>query len=219
MSENNPPKRNPLEPEIVDEDGSEAPLAKPTGIIDVLSDLFRSPRGEARKAREWADAARAHRELDEALGDLAGSQAKLRDLPTIIATDNERRQTELMRAQSDFIRAQNEKAEEERIARRKELQDELAMEETRAKLAEARRRREQAENPAPPPDEDSRRGEAVAKKFRERMGRRFTEQEVRAHAAQLIAEIKARAGGEITLSIEREINNVTDAMDDLLNEL
>jgi hypothetical protein len=50
-------------------------------------------------------------------------------------------------------------------------------------------------------------------------GRQFTEQEVRAYAAQGIAEIKARAGGEVTPAIQREIDNVTDVMNSLLDEL
>jgi hypothetical protein len=234
MSEKDHPRQGkPIEPEVVREDGSEAPrpgglrrverqaLDRPvtTTLGSVLESLFHSPKREARQAREWADAADAHTELNEALGDLAASQAKLRDLPTIIATDNERRQTELTHAQSERIRAQNEKAEAERIARLQKLKDERAEEEARAELAEARRRREQAEKPAPPPDEDGRRREAVARKFRERMGRQFTEQEVRAYAAQGIAEIKARAGGEVTPAIQREIDNVTDVMNSLLDEL
>jgi hypothetical protein len=224
MSEKDPSKGKPIEPEIVDERGpdaprsgglrrmEQAPLEKSTGIADALSGLFQSPRREARKTREWADAAHAHTELDTALTELGRSRQQLRSLPKILAADEEQRDIELMRLK-------NQRSEEERIAKHKALQDELAEEEIRAKIAEARRRREQAENPAPPPDEDSRRREAVAKKFRERMGRRFTEQEVRAYAAERCEEIKKREGSKITSAVQREIDNVTDVMNSLLDEL
>jgi hypothetical protein len=60
----------------------------------------------------------------------------------------------------------------------------------------------------------------VEKMFRAKLGRLYTEQDVRTHAAQLIAEIHQRAGdGPLSESMEREIKNVTDVMNDLLNEL
>jgi hypothetical protein len=69
-------------------------------------------------------------------------------------------------------------------------------------------------------DENARRRAAIAAKFREKMGRRYTEQEVRAYAAQRIAEVQQRAGdGPLSESMEREIQNITDAMNALLNEL
>jgi hypothetical protein len=226
MSEKDPREGKPIDPELVEEDGSEAPrsgglrrierktLDRPetATLGSILDSLFRSPKREARQARDWADTARAHTELDTALTDLGRSRQKLRSLPKIIAADEEQRDIDLMRLQ-------NQRAEEERIAKQKALQDELAEEEIRAKIAEARRRRREAENPALPSDEDSRRREAVAKRFRERMGRRFTEQEVRAYAVQLISEIRQRAGGDLTAAVQREIDNVTDAMNSLLDEL
>lgn len=222
MAGKNPTEGEPIQPEILPED-EDAP--RPTGLrrvergamqtpglVSVLESLFRSPRREARQAREWADAARAHADLDLALTELGRSRRQLRSLPTILETDEERRDLEL-------LRAKNERAEEERIARHKALSDELAEEEIRAKIAEARRRRQQSENPPPPPDEDVRRRREIARQFRERLGRRFTEQEIRAYAAQRIAEIKQRAGGAITPAVQREIDNVTDVMNSLLDEL
>jgi hypothetical protein len=225
MSEKDQRKEKPIQPEIVDEGGPEAPrsdglrrmeqapLSKPVGVVDALSSLFQSPRRDARKAREWADAARAHTELDGALTDLGRSRQKLQSLPKILAADEEQRDIELMRLK-------NQRSEEERIAKHKALQDELAEEEIRAKIAEARRRREQAENPPPPVNENARRRAAIAAKFKEKMGRRYTEQEVRAYAVRLIAEIRQRGGdGPVSESVQREIDNVTDTMNDLLNEL
>src|SRR6185295_5600249 len=101
MSETGQPKSKPIEPELVDDDGPEtprsgglrrieqAPLASTGGIVDVLSGLFQSPRREARKAREWADAARAHTELDTSLTELGRSRQQLRSLPKILAADEE----------------------------------------------------------------------------------------------------------------------------------
>lgn len=224
MSESDRHDRRQVEPEIIegaDPEGSQgdfleridrAPLAKGSGVGEVLSQLLRSPRREAKKAREWADAARAHSELDEARIGLLRAREAVLDLPTILATDDAQRQM-------DLLQSENQLAEEERIAHHKALRDEREEEKLRAEIAEARRRRQQAENPPPPLDEDARRRREIARQFRERLGRRFTEQEIRAYATQRIAEIKQRAGGAITSSVQREIDNVTDVMNSLLDEL
>ncbi len=183
-----------------------APIA-PRGPFSIL----RSPKREARKAREWTDAVNAHSELNQARGNFVRTQNELLDIDTILAADKAQRDR-------DLRRVQNEGDQEERIAGLKALQDQLAEEELRAKLAEARRRRMSAENTTPVAEE-TRRREAVAKKFRERMGRRFTEQEVRAYAAQLSAEIRQRAGGTMTPAVQRELENVADVLSALLDEL
>jgi hypothetical protein len=235
MSEKDQDKRKPLEPEIVqeDENGSAAPRPSglgqvrygevdnfTTGALGSVFNVFRSPKREARQARDLTDLANANKDLNEAVGDLVASKEKLKDLDAIIAKDKVQRQVDLVQAQADLAQATNKKDEEERIGRLKRLQDTFAEEELHAQIAEARRRRQQAENPPPPVDENIRRRAAIAAKFREKLGTRYTEQEIRAHAAREIAEIRQRAGdGPLSESDEREIRNITDAMNDLLNEL
>jgi hypothetical protein len=209
----------PIEGEIVEEEESRSseglrkiersPFAK---LTSAFNGLFRSPDYEAKQAQKWTNAVRAQVGLKEAQTDLNVAVARFEDVDDIIEKERLERRVGIAEAE-DKLTDFNRKANLRKQA------DELAALEMAAKLAEARRRLREAENPAPPPDEDSRRREAVAKKFRERLGRRFTEQEVRAHGAQLIAEIKTRAGSEITPAIQREIDNVTDVMNSLLDDL
>jgi hypothetical protein len=216
----------PIEGEIIDEGeprSNSGELQRIEGSFEKLtnafSGLFRSPDYEAKQARKWANAVHAQAELKAAQADLSIAVARLEDVGDIISKEKLERKAGVAEAKVGVAEAEEKLADLKTKANLRQLADELAEEELRAKIAEARRRRQQAESPAPPPDEETRRREVVAKKFREHMGRRFTEQEVRAHADQLIAEIKARAGGEMTPAIQREIDNVTDVRDKLLDEL
>jgi hypothetical protein len=209
----------PIEGEIIDEGeprSNSGELQRIEGSFEKLtsafSGLFRSPDYEAKQARKWANAVHAQAELKAAQIDLSIAVTRFEDVDDII-------QKERLERRVGIAEAEDKLADFNRKAKLRQQADELAAIEMAVKLAEARRSLREAENPAPPLDEETRRREAVAKSFRERMGRRFTEHEVRAHAAQLIAEIKARAGGEITPAIQREIDNVTDIMDHLLGSL
>jgi hypothetical protein len=212
----------PIDAEVIDDGTSSQTSPRRPGALQRIEpapiaprgpfSIFRSPTREARKAREWADAVNAHGELKVAQKGFRRVQEELLDIDTILEADQSERDRNLWRVQ-------NEGAEEVRIAKNRALQDELAEEELRAKIAEARRRRIQAEGAGGSDDENARRRAAIDKKFREKMGRRFTEQEVRARAEELKAEIRHRVGGQITPSVQRELDNVDDTRDTILNEL
>jgi hypothetical protein len=209
------------EPEILRDDRAPKPesilrIERPapsSSLGSIIANIVHSPKRDERKAREVAGAVNAESDLNDSLTKLALSRARLHGVNKLIGKDEEQRDL-------DLIRLKNQRAEEERIAKHKALQDELDEEEIRAKIAEARRRRQQAEKPPLPVDENTRRRAAIAAKFREKLGTRYTEQEIRAHAAREIGEIRQRAGDRpLSESDEREIRNITDAMNDLLNEL
>lgn len=214
--------RPPIKPEIVGDAEPQQPgrlqrierNSPPTvvprrGLLSILP----GPVAEARKARRWADAVNAHTELNNAQVGLRRAQETLGDIDTILAADDTARDLTL-------LRATNELEEEKRIAEGKALRDELDRETLLAKIAEARQRRQKAERGAAGDDDETARIEReVERQFREGMGQQITEQAIRRRGQELTDQIMKRARGVVTDSVQRELDNVRDTMDRLLNKI
>jgi hypothetical protein len=211
----------PFEPEIV----SSLPekLDSPSGLSQTRGGLLEILFGKTAYEKSSATT-RAQTDYIRARVDQGRVIKEYKDLPITLASDSAERKNRHLEIERQKLDLANEIEDAKRKAKTAEqadriahLENELRILELETKLAEFKAR---TQMPTMHVDEDSRRRAAIAAKFKEKLGARYTEQEVRAHADRLIAEVKQRAGdGPLSESMERESKNITDAMNDLLNEL
>jgi hypothetical protein len=202
----------PLEPEIVSplpEKSDEVPSALRQIGNTALDAYFARRIAESQTASAQALAG-----LGRAMADLEGVKRQIRDLPDILDADSAERALRKVTLEEQLADAKRKAVSGARIA---QLKDELEIMELEEKVAGAKARKAL---PVPEPlDAAAHRRAEVERMFREKMGSSFTEQEVRAHADRKIEEIKRRADSDATTDMQREIDNVIDAMNSILNDL
>lgn len=210
--------KKPAEPEIVSPVASDEQLS-PASRSPLLPTFSRTAWGAGRTAnvvRRNTDAIRAVEEYEKALFDLQQTDERFANRGVVFEADRLREEQERLNARAALESAraavENAKADGRYAA-------EIAEEEHKLRLLELRLRRAELQARLAPPDARARHREAIAKKFEQRLGQSLNEHDIRGRAAQLVAEIKERAGGDVTESVQREIDNVTDVMNTLLNEL
>lgn len=223
-------KDEPRKAELVKSEAGKVTRIEPSpiGIMPRLSRfLFRAKRDKelldahAAVVRSQAGVGQAYEELERTTG-------RLLDLDNILATDKAQRDTRRLEAEKSRLLLRKEvegiAAGQRREARLGSLEDEVRQAEMELELEErlaavkAKRKRLQEAETRVEKDEETLRREAVRKNIRRKLSDIYTVRELRAEEEQLIAEVKKRHGGVITPDAEREIQNIKDAVQQLIDE-
>jgi hypothetical protein len=167
--------------------------------------LFRA-KHETAVTNANAEHVEAQARLGQALEGLERTASRLGDLPTILAGD---------KAGRDTVRLalENQRDQEARTAKTRELRDTIEQEELELHLAELRARRKTLAEPAAP------KPSAARSLIDEQLGELRTVAEIQAEGERMINELLSSIQGEVPPDIAREVENIHDAVKALVRSL
>ena len=133
-----------------------APLAPKPGVFDRLSQLLYSPHRDKKRTDALTEVVKAHTELGKASIDLERTKERFLDLDTILATDQEQRDSSYLEALRTRLQLKNEvddiiaeRGNKERVSKRREEvlreEQELELQERMAAIQAKRRRLQEAQ--------------------------------------------------------------------------
>lgn len=205
------------------------PAPEATGLLPRLSRFLFRARHDKELLREHAAVIEAKSKVGEAYEQLERVTGRLGDLDNILATDKAERDTKRLEAEKARLQLRQEvaglAAQQRREARLSDRTEEVLEEEMELELEErlaavrSRRKRLQEAATRSEKDEETQRREAVRKHIRRKLSDIYTVQELRAEEQRLIAEVKRRHGADLPEDAQREIQNIKDAVQQLVDEL
>lgn len=224
-------KDEPRTAEIVKSEAGKVTRIEPApiGIMPRLSRFLFRARHDKELYKAHAEVIEAKTRVGQAYEGLERTAGRLVDLDNILATDKAQRDAERLEAEKARLTLRKEvediAVQQRREARLSEREDEVRQAEMELELEErlaaikAKRKRLQEAETRVEKDEETLRREAVRKNIRRKLSDIYTVRELRAEEEQLIAEVRKRHGGVLTPDAEREIQNIKDAVQQLIDEL